>query len=122
MALEEGAGVLAKPALGALRVAYRAGVDELVGLGQSMRAAGASAEDTLRTVNPLRNALKQEIRAQGPWWAARLAEFRNLVKYGNPTGPTADWMLGEYGNAQDALDALERTDPTVNQWVGLGGP
>lgn len=99
--------------------AYKTGYD-LVGLGQSMRAAGASAEQATRILIPLRNQLKLDLRAQGSWLAARAADVRNLFIYGNTAGPTADDLYRQYRSWEKVLEALGRTETTVNTALGVG--
>ncbi|TWB09206.1 RHS repeat-associated protein [Nitrospirillum amazonense] len=101
-----------------LRGAYLAGADDISGLALSGRAAGASAEDMARLTVQMRNELKLQIRSQGDWLLARVADVRNLVKYGNRAGPTADQLFEKYGTWDAVLDALNRTNRTVNKMTG----
>jgi RHS repeat-associated protein len=114
--------ITARESLSAIRGAYLQGVDDLVGAGLSMRAAGASAEQAARALAPLRNQLKLDLRAQGSWLAARAADLRNLIKYGNRAGPSADDLLRQYGSWERVLDALGHTSDAVNRAFGVGGP
>lgn len=86
----------------------------------AIRAAGVNADDTLRILASLRNELKLEVRRQGPWWAARAADIRNIFKYGNRAGPSADDLIRQYGSAENALEALGRTSAAVNHATGAG--
>lgn len=106
--------------LTAIRATYLRSVDDLVGLGLSMRAAGTSAEQAARLLVPLRNQLKLDLRVQGSWFAARTADVRNLVRYGNRAGPTADDLYRQYGSWDKVLDALGRTNTTVDTVLGVG--
>ena len=109
-----------KEGLNTLRTSYLQQVDDLAAAANSMRAAGLNADDALKILVPLRNELKLEVRRQGPWWAARAADVRNIFKYGNRAGPTADNLIKRYGNAENALEALQRTSSAVNRATGAG--
>lgn len=109
-----------KGGLGTLRASYLQQVDDLAGAASSIRAAGVNADDALRILAPLRNELKLEVRRQGPWWAARAADIRNIFKYGNRAGPSADDLVRQYGSAENALEALGRTSSAVNRATGAG--
>lgn len=49
-----------------------------------------TTNDASRTMVPLRNELKFEVRRQESWWAARVADIHNIPKYGNRAGPTSE--------------------------------
>jgi filamentous hemagglutinin len=83
-----------------------------------MRDTGASAENVVRTVSPLRNHLKANIRATGPWIVQAAAEARNLVKYGNKLGPTPEALFRQYGSWEKAMDAISRTNQTIDRFSG----
>lgn len=100
------------------RASYLSQVDDLVGAGLSMRAAGMSSEQSARLLVALRNNLKLEVRAQGSWVLARAADLRNVVKYGNKAGPNADQLYRQYGSWDKVLDAMSRTSNTVNKVMG----
>jgi len=72
-----------------------------------------SAEQAARLLVPLRNQLKLDLRAQGSWFAARAADLRNLVRYGDRAGPTADQLYERYGTWERVLESLSRTNATV---------
>jgi len=116
--LAKGLGA-ASGSLRAIRSAYVQGLDDLVGLGLSMRAAGASAEQAVRELVPLRNQLKLDLRAEGSWFAALAADFRNLIRYGNRAGPTADDLYRQYGSWERAFEALGHSNPRVDSALGV---
>jgi hypothetical protein len=78
-----------------------------------------SAEEVVRTVSPLRNELKLNIREQGSWVLSKAADLRNLLKYGNRAGPSPDDLFRQYGSWEKALEAISRTNPTVNRLTGV---
>jgi RHS repeat-associated protein len=102
----------------ALRKDYLGIVDELASMAQRLRASGSSAEEVVRTVAPIRNEVKLNIRDRGSWFAARLADARNLLKYGDRAGPSPDDLFEQYGSWEGALDAIQRTNPHVNTLTG----
>ena len=104
----------------ALRSQYVQTADELGQLAQRLRGRGMSAEEVVRTVSPMRNELKLNIRAQGSWLAARAADARNLLRYGNRAGPSADDLFRRYASWDAALQAISRTHPTLNHILGVG--
>jgi hypothetical protein len=109
----------ARPSLVAVRSSYLQGVADLVVQGQRMRELGASAEQIARALVPLRNQLKVDIRAQGSWFAARSADLRNLIRYGNRAGPTADDLFRQYGSWEKVVEAVGRTNQTLNRALGV---
>jgi RHS repeat-associated protein len=104
----------------ALRQRYVETAEELGAMAGRLRAGGMSAEDVVRTVSPLRNELKLNIREQGSWFAARAADIRNLLKYGNRAGPSPNNLFRQYGSWDKALDAISRTNPMINRVMGVG--
>jgi len=114
------AGVLTEgtAGLGALRADYLRQVQSLYQDAKAALNAGRSAEEVAREFVPLRNALKLAIRARGPWWAAAAAALRNLVKYGNTAGPTAEDLFKQYGSWEKVIDTIGSTSELVNKATG----
>ena len=105
-------------ALGTLRGDYLRGVSDIAGKAQAMRSAGSSVETAARWAVGARNMLKLEVRSQGSWFAARLADLRNLILYGNRAGPTAEQLFGELKSWESVLESVTRTSDTVNKLSG----
>jgi hypothetical protein len=103
-----------------LRQQYLQEVDSIGQQAQAMLSNGMSAEQIVRTLAPVRNTLKLNIRAQGSWLLGKIADARNYFKYGDKAGPSPEWLLKRYKTWEDALEALTRTNSTVNKITGVG--
>ncbi|QDY81101.1 hypothetical protein FQU76_17495 [Streptomyces qinzhouensis] len=85
----------------------------------AMRAAGAPEEEIARRLVQLRNDAKEITRAgMSPEEVQRL-EARNIAKYGNPLGPTADQLYAKYGSWEAVTAAATRTSVPVDRELGL---
>ncbi len=71
-----------------LRDLYQKGANVIQNAARDRVAGGEAIENVARWVVRARNELKLSIRARGPALFQKIAELRNRVKYGNPTGPT----------------------------------
>jgi len=95
-AMEENAdfwqSTLAARGVPALRQGYVDAVTGLAGKVPGMRQAGMSSEQIARTLSAERNALKVQFRALSPPEAVNAFEARNLAKYGDRLGPSADQL------------------------------
>ena len=68
-----------------------------------------------------RNRLKEQIRERQPSAITEQQEERNIQKYGDPVGPTPEWLnQHRYTTWQEVIDAAYRTDPETNRALGLG--
>jgi hypothetical protein len=104
-----------------IRKQYLSIVNSMKSTETSMREAGASDEDIARTLNGLRNQAKVVTRALMNPDDVPALEARNMAKYGDPIGPSADYLFERYGSWQSVIDAAYRTDPATNAPLGLGG-
>lgn len=84
-----------------------------------MRAAGASDEEIARELVDMRNQAKEITRAGMTPEEVRVLEERNIAKYGNPLGPTADQLYVKYGSWQKVTDASMRTSYAVDRELAL---
>ncbi|MEU5160265.1 hypothetical protein AB0G74_11735 [Streptomyces sp. NPDC020875] len=84
-----------------------------------MRAAGASEEQIARRMVQLRNDAKEITRAGMSPEEVRRLEERNIAKYGNPLGPTADQLYAKYGSWAAVTAAATRTSVPVDRELGL---
>jgi hypothetical protein len=84
-----------------------------------MRKEGASPEDIARRLVDMRNDAKEVTRAGMSPQEVRRLEERNMAKYGNPLGPTADQLYAKYGSWEAVADAATRTSRAVDQELGL---
>ncbi|MFF6972557.1 MULTISPECIES: hypothetical protein [Streptomyces] len=85
----------------------------------AMRAAGASEEEIARRMVQLRNEAKEITRAGMSPDEVRALEERNIAKYGNPLGPTADQLYAKYGSWEAVTAASTRTSVPVDRELGL---
>lgn len=92
----------------AARLAYERDVRALADEAYDRIASGEGLEDVARSLVVKRNALKVSYRA--PVEPALLAslEARNLQRYGDPIGPTADWLKARYGSWEAVVAASAR--------------
>jgi RHS repeat-associated protein len=114
-----GGGAGAGQSLEAIREEYVRRVSEIVARGNRMRAAGATSEEIARVLVPLRNALKMELRANGPWLVRLFLNLRNWAKYGAAAGPTADYLFRRAQNWDAVVEGVGRTNDVVNGMFGL---
>ncbi|MGD6747734.1 hypothetical protein ACOKM3_38530 [Streptomyces sp. BH106] len=84
-----------------------------------MRAEGRSPEEIARRLVDMRNDAKEITRAGMTPEEVRVLEARNMVKYGNPLGPTADQLHAKYGSWEKVADAATRTSRAVDGELGL---
>ncbi len=102
-----------------VRMQYHALIGEMDRTRCEMRAEGRSEEEIARRLVRMRNDAKDITRAgMSPEEVARL-EARNIEKYGNPLGPTADQLYAKYGSWEEVGDAATRTSKAVDQELGL---
>ncbi|MCX4835180.1 hypothetical protein OG785_44455 [Streptomyces sp. NBC_00006] len=85
----------------------------------TMRAEGRSPEEIARRLVDMRNDAKEITRAGMTPEEVRVLEARNMVKYGNPLGPTADQLHAKYGSWEKVADAATRTSRAVDGELGL---
>ncbi|MFE7567558.1 hypothetical protein ACFU76_11400 [Streptomyces sp. NPDC057539] len=102
-----------------VRIQYHHLLDRMRQVADGMRAEGASDEDIARVMVDMRNDAKDITRAGMSPEAIRLLEERNMKKYGNPLGPTADQLYAKYGSWQAVIEASTRTSPEVDRELGL---
>jgi RHS repeat-associated protein len=86
------------------------GLAKLIGPSTTMaRAAGVSAEGVARVAVSARNALKVGARWMSEPTVVREMEARNMLRYGNKIGPTADQLFAKYGSWEKVIRAASRT-------------
>lgn len=102
-----------------VRVRYHQLLDEMESVEQRMREEGRSDEEIARVLVTMRNEAKDITRAGMSPEAVAMLEARNLAKYGNPLGPTADQQYARYGSWAKVIDAATRSSTAVDQELGL---
>ncbi len=102
------------PELTALRREYIESVQNLAGVENQMRASGATEEEIARTLVAGRNAFKELARDKMRTALVRLIELRNLEKYGDVVGPTAEQLYAKYGSWSAVSAPAQRTNDFVD--------
>jgi hypothetical protein len=103
-----GAGLAAR-SVPALRQAYVAEVAELRAAGESLKAAGADAQQLARVLHAERRAIGEEYKALTP--VDKLTEIyqRNITTYGDKLGPTIDWLRNQGKSWEQITESAGRT-------------
>lgn len=86
---------------------------------ESMTEEGKSQEEIARYVVEQRNQQKVEARKKMSPEDVKGLEERNIKKYGNPVGPTADQLLEKQGSWDKVIEGSMRKDPVINKLLGL---
>ena len=92
-----------------LRQRYVDEVAELKDLGNTVRTAGSSPEDTARMLHRMRRELGIQYKQLTP--PDKLAEItaRNTRKYGDPLGPSVDWLRARGKSWQEIIESASRS-------------
>lgn len=101
------------------RMRYHDLLEDMHRTEANMRAAGAAEEEIARELVDMRNQAKEITRAGMTPEEVRILEQRNLAKYGNPLGPTADQLHAKYGSWEKVTDASMRTSYAVDRELSL---
>ena len=97
-----------------IRKVYVRAVEEIERVVTTMRNAGKPVQQIAETAVNMRNEAK--ILARGYMDAADVAslETRNIARYGNAVGPSAELLVAEYGSWNEVIEASLRTDMFYN--------
>lgn len=87
---------------------YENAVLGITAMVQDRLGAGESPEVVARAAIAMRNALKVQFREGLPQAVISEMERRNLGKYGDPIGPTPQWLFEKYGNWEEVANAAAR--------------
>ncbi|MFB7981550.1 hypothetical protein [Streptomyces vinaceus] len=101
------------------RIQYHGLLEDMHRTAADMREAGATDEEVARELVDMRNQAKATTRAGMTPEEVRILEERNVAKYGNPLGPTADQLYAKYGTWQQVIDASMRTSYAVDRELSL---
>ncbi|MGW0121250.1 hypothetical protein [Streptomyces sp. NPDC003327] len=101
------------------RMRYHGLLEDMHRTEANMREAGASDEEIARELVDMRNQAKEITRAGMTPEEVRVLEERNIAKYGNPLGPTADQLYVKYGSWDKVIDASMRTSYAVDRELSL---
>ncbi|MGW5860932.1 hypothetical protein ACWFRJ_01995 [Streptomyces sp. NPDC055239] len=102
-----------------VRLRYHALLDTMERVADRMHEEGRSDEEIARVLVDMRNEAKDITRAGMTPEAVQALEQRNMKKYGNPLGPTAEQQFLKYGSWRKVIEAATRTSAAVDQELGI---
>lgn len=102
-----------------VRLRYHQLLDTMEHVADRMHEEGRSDEEIARVLVDMRNEAKDITRAGMTPEAVQALEQRNMKKYGNPLGPTADQQFAKYGSWAKVIEASTRTSAAVDQELGI---
>ncbi|MDJ1131281.1 hypothetical protein [Streptomyces iconiensis] len=103
----------------AIRMRYHELIGDMDRTQCAMRREGHSDKAIARRLVQMRNDAKDVTRAGMSPEQVRRLEERNVAKYGNPLGPTADQLHAKYGSWEAVSAAALRTSDAVDSELGL---
>lgn len=95
-----------------LRQQYVAEVGRLADRARQMRAAGSSPETIARTLHAERRALGVRYKDMTPEQLRQQIYQRNMEKYGDPLGPSVEWLRARGKSWEDIIESASRTGGT----------
>ncbi|WP_251060272.1 hypothetical protein [Streptomyces sp. ISL-100] len=102
-----------------VRIRYHQLLDQMEQTAAEMRAYGSGDEEIGRRMVDMRNEAKDITRAGMSEEAVAALEARNMEKYGNALGPTADQQYARYGSWAKVIDAATRSNAAIDRELGL---
>lgn len=102
-----------------VRLRYHRLLDTMERVADRMHEEGRSDEEIARVLVDMRNEAKDITRAGMSPEAVQALEQRNMEKYGNPLGPTADQLFAKYGSWAKVIDAATRSSAAVDKELGI---
>lgn len=102
----------------ALREIYANGVKAIKAEADLMLARGVSPTEVANWAAESRNNLKAQIRNQGPGIIKVIAEARNMKKYGNPLGLTAEQLRAMGKTNEEIIASAGRGNTGITKWAG----
>lgn len=109
---------LAKQDLAALRQIYESGAKAIQAEAHLMIMRGGNLVTVANWANLARNQLKDTIRKEGPRIVQRIAEARNIVRYRNPLGPSAEDLRNLGRTNQQIIDSSGQVSGNATKWAG----
>lgn len=91
-----------------VRGRYEAEVQGLRDTAEAMKRAGLSPEEIARKLNVDRNMLKSKYRKLSPADEVARFEQRNIEKYGDPLGPSIEWLRSHGKSWEDIIEGATR--------------
>lgn len=104
------------------RALYAARAASLAAGAASRVEEGDDIFQIARDAVDARNDLKLASREGLPQWIVKAIEWRNIKAYGNPVGPTFDYLITQKGATPEGIigKAAESTNRTINWLLGVG--
>jgi hypothetical protein len=102
-----------------VRLRYHRLLDTMEQVADRMHEEGRSDEEIARVLVDMRNEAKDITRAGMTPEAVQALEERNMKKYGNPLGPTADQQFAKYGSWAKVIEAATRSSAAVDKELGI---
>ena len=103
---------------GLLRQIYAKADAAIAAEAKHMLSKGADPGAVATWANRARNMVKTQIRNWDLAVLRKMAEQRNLLKYGNSTGPSYRQLRQAGKTDLQIIEGAGKSNPTVNRWVG----
>ncbi len=100
------------------RINYHVNNDNISELIIKMKAEGCSVEDIAKAANEQRN-LNRLNDYKNDANGLKLVKERNLAKYGNENGPTAEFLYNKYGSWEIVIEKAMSANPGMDACCGL---
>jgi hypothetical protein len=104
--------------LAALREMYAQGSKAISEEAKLMLSKGVPTEEVANWAAAARNNLKAKIRDEGPKIVKVIAEARNMKKYGNPLGLTAEELRAQGKTNEQIIQSVGKANLNVSKWAG----
>lgn len=107
-----------------VRQSYLDRLDAMEAEVEKMRIQGRSEQEIARIMVPKRNQAKALVRAKMKAKHVARLEERNRNRYGDPNGPTIEWMWHRYGGnwnkiVEASTDSNEAYDLSCIPWYDV---
>ena len=100
------------------RIAYHKSLQGMYDMLEKMKAEGKSTEEIARALSAERNRIRTESNKDNPDALAAMKK-RNLEKYGNEDGPTADYLYAKSGSWDAIILSSFSTNSGMDACLGL---
>ena len=102
----------------ARREVYHLKNDNILEVVNKMKAEGYSMEEIANAANQQRNINRLNDYINDPEGLLTVKQ-RNLIKYGNENGPTADYLYNKYGSWEKVIEKSMSANPGMDACCGL---
>ncbi|MFD9545125.1 hypothetical protein [Streptomyces sp. NPDC060022] len=101
-----------------IRSRFQQLLDERRLMAAALRDDGSDEEEIARSIVEMRNDAKDFSRVGMSAEEIALLEARNMLKYGNPTGPTVGQQYNRFGSLAKVIEVATRGDDAIDQERG----